>query len=271
MKIKTVQLRENNENITLTSYIADGVAGYNAEAILVIPGGGYANVCTEREGEPIALAFAARGYNAFVLHYSVGANAKFPAPLVDVSMAIAYIKRHSEEFKINPDRIFVTGFSAGGHLTAMIGTMWNHEDVYKNTDIAFGENKPCGCMPIYPVITASEGECHLGSFQNLIGSQNPSKEELEYFSLENRVSQETVPMFITSTATDALVPVQSSLYLATALCKNNIPFELHIYPYGPHGLALGNDITSNGNANMLNVRYSRWVDDACAWVKEMFN
>lgn len=269
MIINTVKLRED-EDITLTSYIANTIENYNPEAILVIPGGGYAHVCAEREGEPIALAFAAKGYNAFVLHYSVGPKAKFPAPLIDVSLAIAHIKRNSKEYNINPDRIFVTGFSAGGHLTAMIGTMWNHEDVYKNTDIKFGENKPCGCMPIYPVITASEGECHMGSFLNLIGSENPSKEELEYFSLENRVSDETVPMFITSTATDNLVPVQSSLYLATALSKNNISFELHIYPYGPHGLALGNNVTANGNQNMINGRYSRWVDDACAWVKEMF-
>ena len=93
---------------------------------------------------------------------------------------------------------------------------------------------------------------------------------MEYFSLENRVSDETVPAFIVSTATDALVPVQSSLYLATALAKNNIPFELHIYPQGPHGLALGNEITSHGNPNMEAKRYSRWVDDACAWVEELF-
>lgn len=270
MIINTVKLRENDENITLTSYITNTVDGYNPEAILVIPGGGYANVCTMREGEPIALAFVARGYNAFVLHYSVGAKAKFPAPLVDASLAIAHIKRHSEEYHINPDRIFVTGFSAGGHLCAMIGTMWNHEEVYKNTDIQFGENKPCGCMPIYPVITATEGECHFGSFQNLIGSETPTREKLEYFSLENRVSEETVPMFITSTATDDLVPVESSLYLATALSKKGIPFELHIYPYGPHGLALGNEITALNNTDMQNGRYSRWVDDACAWVKEMF-
>lgn len=269
MIINTVKLRDD-EDITLTSYIANPIEGHTPNAILVIPGGGYSNVCTDREGEPIALAFVAKGYNAFVLHYSVGKKAKFPAPLVDASLAVAYIKRHSEEFNINPDRVFVTGFSAGGHLTAMIGTMWNHEAVYANTDIRYGENKPCGCMPIYPVITASEGECHLGSFINLTGNLTPSKEELEYFSLENRVSDETVPMYIVSTASDPLVPVQSSLYLATALSKNNIPFELHIYPYGPHGLALGNEITSNGNPEVINERYSRWIDDACEWVKEMF-
>ena len=269
MYIKTIQLREDDSEITLTAYIADKTS-YNHEAILVIPGGGYAHVCSDREGEPIALAFAGKGYNAFVLNYSTGEKAKFPRPLIDASLAVTYIKRHSEEFNINPDRVFVTGFSAGGHLTAMLGTMWNHEEVYKNTDIRYGENKPAGMMPIYPVITASENECHMGSFLNLTGSQNPSKEELEYFSLENRVSDETVPAYIASTASDDLVPVQSSLYLATALAKNKIPFELHIYPQGPHGLALGNEITSKGSPTMEFPRYARWVDDACAWVKDMF-
>ena len=152
----------------------------------------------------------------------------------------------------------------------MLGTLWNSEEVYKNTDIKFGENKPTGIIPLYPVITSSENETHMGSFMILTGKDNPSKEELEYLSLEKRVSDETVPAFIAATVTDRTVPVISSIYLAEALAKHNIPFELHIYPTGPHGLALATSVTSNGNPNLESKRFARWVDDVCEWIKEIF-
>ena len=269
MDTQKIFLRQDDKDVTLTTYIAN--KGENkCDAILVLPGGGYTHLCVDREGEPVALEFAKRGFNAFVLEYSVGEKASAFRPLIDASLAMAYIKRHSDEFNINPDRVFVAGFSAGGHLAASLGTMWNSEVVYKNTDIKHGENKPKGMMPLYPVVTSNENETHIGSFKTLLGKDNPTRDELDIFSLEKHVSEDTVPAFIAATATDPTVPVHSSLYLAIALAKKNIPFELHIYPKGPHGLALGTSATSNGNPNLEYDRFAHWVEDACAWIKEVF-
>lgn len=269
MITKTIQLRQDDESVTLTAFVPDK-AKNNSDAMLIIPGGGYTHLCTDREGDPVAIEFAQRGFISFVLSYSVGENAKFPQPLIDASLAMAYIKRHSDEFNVNPERVFALGFSAGGNLATMLGTLWNSEEVYKNTDIKFGENKPTGIIPLYPVITSSENETHMGSFMVLTGKDNPTKEELEYLSLEKRVSDETVPAFIAATVTDRTVPVISSIYLAEALAKHNIPFELHIYPTGPHGLALATSATSNGNPNLESKRFARWVDDVCEWIEEIF-
>ena len=111
-----ISLDEKDENIYLELYLPDDIYGRKKDSILVIPGGGYSCVCSDREGEPVALAFAAKGFNAFVLHYSVGEKALFPRPLIEASMAIKYIKDNAEKHCGDPERVFVTGFSAGGHL-----------------------------------------------------------------------------------------------------------------------------------------------------------
>lgn len=269
MRIKEIILRENKPEIVMKAYISDA-SGYVPDAMLVIPGGGYGCVCDDREGEPVALAYLLKGYNAFVLKYSVGPDAVFPEPLIDASLAVAYIKNHAKEFHINPERIFAIGFSAGGHLCAMLGTMWNHESIYKNTNIKYGENKIAGMILCYPVITGKNGESHKDSFYNLIGTVTPTKEQLAFFSLENQVSEETVPAFIMHTATDEMVPVESSIHFAEALSIHHINFELHIYPNGPHGMALATPVTSGGNSEYENIRIAKWIDDSCAWIRENF-
>lgn len=112
-----------SETAFITAYIAD-VKNPVRDAMLVIPGGGYGCVCSDREGEPIALAFVARGMNAFVLHYTVKPPHKYSA-LAEASLAVAHIKENAEEYSINPERVFVSGFSAGGHLAGSLGTLWH--------------------------------------------------------------------------------------------------------------------------------------------------
>lgn len=269
MITKEIMLREDNPKIVLKAYISDA-RGYVPDAMLVLPGGGYTCVCDDREGEPIALAYLSKGFHAFVLKYSVGPDAVFPEPLIDASLAVAYIRNHAEEFHINPERIFAVGFSAGGHLCAMLGTMWNHESIYKNTDLKYGENKIAGMILCYPVVTGRDEACDKESFDNLIGTETPTQEQLSFFSIENQVSEETVPAFIMHTAADEMVPAANSIYLAEALAKHHISFELHIYPNGPHGMALATPVTSGGNLKYENARIARWVDDSCVWIKENF-
>ena len=117
MIYKKIQLDNNDENVYLEIYVADALPGFTRNAILVIPGGGYGAVCSDREGEPIAMAFLPYGYNSFVLHYSVSSNSDktFPTQLIQASMAMKHIRDHAEEYNIDPKKVFVTGFSSGGH------------------------------------------------------------------------------------------------------------------------------------------------------------
>ena len=176
---KTIYLRQDDADIKLTTYIADERRVLR-DAILVIPGGGYGQICDDREGEPIALAFLAQGLNAFVLHYSIGKKAKFPRPLVDASLAMQHIREHAEEYGIDPRRVFAVGFSAGGHLCASLGSLWN-SDMLKEAlpEMPYGINRPTGTILCYAVLSATVAT-HPGSFYNILGTTTPSEEELRY-------------------------------------------------------------------------------------------
>ncbi len=234
----------------------------NYPAMLVFPGGGYANMIhTREEGEPIALAYAAKGFTSFVLHYSVGRLASVNCPLVEASKAIAHIKRNAEKYGVDKNRVYTAGFSAGGHLSASIATLWHKKEIAERAEIEYGENKPTAVVCCYPVVSGVDHP-HFPSFQNLLGSASPSQEELEYYSLEKHVDEKSVPAFITHTAEDDIVPVHNSINLAIAYANAGIQFELHIYPHGGHGAALGNKITSNGCETFEKPQYARFVDDS---------
>ena len=252
----------DNKSFYLTTYICD-LAGENRDAILVIPGGGYGCVCSGREGEPIALSFMIRGMNAFVLNYTTPPTHKYE-PLYQASMAMKYIKDNAKDFNINPERVFVVGFSAGGHLAATLGTMWCDKEFNKMYDFK-GINKPRGMILCYPVISSEYP--HVGSFCSLLGCDESEKEKWKEFSLELKVSDKTCPAFIIHTAEDAVVPVKNAICFANALAENNILFEMHIYPNGPHGMALANNYTMVNVNEYLDKAYSRWIDDVLVWIK----
>lgn len=267
MIIKKIMLSDTISSAYITAYIAD-VKIPTRDAILVIPGGGYGCVCSDREGEPIALAFVSRGMNAFVLNYTVPPTDKY-LPLVEASLAMKHIKENALEYCINPKRVFVAGFSAGGHLAASLGTMWNDRELTKRTGFDCKLNKPCGMILCYPVITADERFAHLGSFKNLLGRECDDSEARKHFSIESRVSSDTCPAFIIHTATDQTVPVKNAMLMAYALAKEKIMFELHIYPSGPHGMALANSDTNMGREDLTDLAYARWVDDVIVWSKRI--
>ncbi|MBE6665200.1 MAG: alpha/beta hydrolase [Ruminococcaceae bacterium] len=265
-KIERVQLFEEKPNVTLTSYIAGTSSempfNNKRKAILVIPGGGY-SFCSDREGEPIAQYYLAMGFNSFVLNYSVHTKdtaATWPAPLVDASAAMKYIRDHAEEFHIDPDYVFVVGFSAGGHLAAALGTLWSDDEIERALGFEKGYNRPTGMILSYPVISGGE-YAHRGSFDNILSERKDEPEAREELSLENCVSKDTVPAFIWSTRPDRTVPVQNSLLFALALADCDIPFEMHIYPKGGHGASLGNAIVGSGLHSI-----SGWIDDSIRWM-----
>ena len=265
--MEKIILKKGTPEVSITPILCDPRLG-TRDAILVIPGGGYGCVCDDREGFPIAAAFVAKGMSAFVLKYSVGAAAKGHTPLIDASIAMSYIKSHADRFHINPKRVACVGFSAGGHLSGSLGCLWNLPGVAEKAGIAVGENRPIVSVMGYPVVSGVDSP-HAGSFKNLIGDQNPDVEQLKKYSLELNVNEKTRPAFIFHTAADTLVPVQNSLTYARSLADNKIPFELHIYPYGPHGIALANEVTELNNPAWVVPEAAGWVDDAVRFIRSI--
>lgn len=262
-----IYLDNTDERVYIDAYVAnDRSAPRNA--MLVIPGGGYRNVCTDREGEPIALAFAARGYNCFVLNYRVSRDTdRYPAQLVDASRAIVYIKDNAERFNIDPERVFTVGFSAGGHLSGSCAVLHKEPGVLDALGIEQGRNKPRASILAYPVVTAM-AETHRSSFEFLLGMpfDEIPEDMKKKMSLEEAVDSDTAPMFIWHTVSDALVPCTGSLMLATACYRRGVPVTLRLYPYGPHGLALSTPMTMCGNPDYVQPIAEEWVDKACEWI-----
>ncbi|MBQ0009636.1 MAG: alpha/beta hydrolase [Ruminococcus sp.] len=266
MESKVYTLREDDAEITLTSYIASATEelsfNQKRKAILVIPGGAYWMV-SDREGEPIAYSFLNAGFNAFVLKYTVRGKRRFPAQLLEVSMAMKLIHEHAEEFHIDPDYIFTIGFSAGGHLCASHGTMWNRDFIFESVDMPREWNRPRGMILGYPVITSGE-KAHRGSIDNLLGEKKEDPEALETVSLEKQVTEDTPPTFLLHARNDTCVPVENTLLFATALAAHKIPFEMHVYPVGGHGFSLASPLVGVEKAY---PSLPGWIDLAIQWAK----
>ncbi len=267
MQYKTFPLYGDDGRVTLSAYIHSDIHAPNIKkrpALIVFPGGGL-SFLSEREAEPIALAFLPYGMNAFILRYSVREFGNYPLPLLDASAAVAYVRENADELGVDPDAIFVIGFSAGGYVAAMLGVRWHEPFISEELEIEFGMNRPDGIILAYPVITAGEF-AHRGTIENSVG-KHPTDEELYDHSLENLVTEKTPPVFMWHTADDGAVPVENSLLFASALSASGVPFELHVYPHGPHGLSLATEETSGGNKVLEDERISEWVRLAAEWTE----
>ena len=224
-------------------------------AVLICPGGGYGNRAAH-EGKDIAEAFNAQGIHAFVVQYRVSPN-RHPAPLADVSRALRIIRANATTWHVNPNHIAVCGFSAGGHLTASLGVHHASNIPGADDDIDKQSNQPNALILSYAVISAGEFK-HQGSFKNLLGEDAPS-DLTEFMSLEKQVTETTPPTFLWHTAEDAGVPAENSMLFAQALSKHNIPYELHIFPNGRHGLGLATELPN----------VATWFDLSVTWLKNM--
>jgi len=232
--------------------------------ILVIPGGGYEFV-SDREADPIATTFLGKGYNVAILHYSIAPAAHYPTPILEAFWALKYIKDNAERLNVLPDKIFPCGFSAGGHLAGMVGTAYNEDVVLDALKVKENELKPTGMILVYPVINGGEF-AHRGSFDNLLAENKNDKTWIDKVSIDKRVNKDTPPTFIWYTFEDTCVPCENTLLMTDALRKNNIPFELHIFPIGQHGLALANDLTKDGYGGAVEPYCCKWVDLALDWL-----
>ncbi len=259
-------LGEEDANPILDIYLPDEVMGRDDKkrpCMVICPGGGYGG-CSPREAEPIALNFVPEGFNAFVLWYSC-APKRFPTQIIEVSAVMELIYKNAEEWHCDTKKITICGFSAGGHLAAHYSTSYDCAEVRK----VFPESKaPNASLLCYPVISAEEGKCHKGSFDNLLGHYPLTSAELGKFSLEYCVKEDTPPAFIWHTAEDDAVPVYSSLMYAKALSEYKIPFELRIFPKGWHGLATCDLQTMSSTDYVIDYNHA-WIDEAKKWLKFM--
>ncbi|HHY24910.1 MAG TPA: alpha/beta hydrolase [Clostridiaceae bacterium] len=260
----TYQSSEENSFIpTLTTYVLNG--SKKRGAVLILPGGGYTST-SPREAEPIALQFNAAGYHTFVLDYSV-APRRHPQPLLDASRAMCIIRKNAEEWNVDSEKIAVCGFSAGGHLAASLGVYWHKGYLSNVTGMEIGLNRPNALILAYPVITSGQ-YAHRGSFINLLGEE-ASSELLYEMSLEHHVSEKTPPAFIWHTFEDQGVPVENSLLFALSLRNKSIPFELHIYPEGEHGLSLATEETATSPVQVA-PHAATWMKLCIEWLNLQF-
>ena len=266
-----IQVSGSQEYARLTTYLLDVTQKFSVLArplILVCPGGGY-NHTSEREGEIVALQFNAMGYHAAVLDYSC-APAVFPTALLELTKAVAYLRANAQQWQIDPNRIAVLGFSAGGHLAASLGVFWNTEwfaKILREAPIHLTPEmiRPNALILAYPVITSGEF-AHRGSFDDLLGEER-SKDEfwLEKMSLEKQDLSDVPPVFIWHTSFDQSVPLENSLLLFTELVKARKPVEYHVFPGDVHGISLADWRTWSAERAM-DTPAVQWIGLVHTWL-----
>ena len=302
MKTEVIRLYENREDVTLTTYVLQDspemLAGKPRPAILICPGGAYLS-CSDREGEPIALKFASMGYHAFVLRYStyMGGGAgefpdifkplppkeecQYPMPMREIGHAMLIIREHAQEWKVDTDRIAVCGFSAGAHNAAMYATNWHTDTISEYFHEDKEKFRPAAAILGYTLSdyifmrdnTASnpmDVQFFKASNTAFLGTSEPSEELLDTVSPARHVTENTPPTYLWATSEDAMVPVQHSLRMAHALADHHIPFELHVFEEGPHGLGLA-DQASAAAKTQVYPDAAKWADLAGCWLEKRFS
>lgn len=277
MQIRTVPLAIDyaskgatppSKQATLTVYELPvyGTVNVLRPAVLICPGGAYAWI-SEREAEPVAASFLAAGCNAYVLSYTVAESGRFPCALIEAFEAIRLIRGNASDSHSDPNRIWICGFSAGGHLAASAGILWNHPFV-RGLGFPDGKHRPDGMILGYPVITSGTFS-HRESIRNLLG-ESANEETLALNSLERQVTGDVPPTFLWHTAADQSVPVQNSLFLADALIRHRVETEVHIYPRGEHGLSTARyDVLTPGRFSsdpFIRQSVPTWMHDAIRFI-----
>jgi len=220
----------------------------SGQAVIICPGGGYAILAYDWEGTDIAKFLNAKGIAAFVLKYRLpdplSSTAPEQVPLMDAKQAMRMVRARATEWNINPNKIGIMGFSAGGHLASTFSTHFDED------------TKPNFSILIYPVISMDKSITHMGSRNNLIGN-NPTSAMIKLYSNELQVTSNTPPTFLIHATDDDVVPVENSLLYYQALKVNKVPTEMHIYPAGGHGFGL-----ANGNKSL-----ESWPSLMIEWIK----
>lgn len=252
MQFKRV-MYPGKEKVCLECYILDSGLrlGQNKKrpAVVICPGGGYVYL-SPRESEPVAMAYGAKGIQAFVLRYSLGWDAAGFAPLQELDWAIGLIREHAEEWNVDTQKVFTCGFSAGGHLALAGGLL--------------AENKPNGMILGYPAVNLDAIENALLT-RLLTGKEVPSEEERRWLNLSEQVTAEAPPMFVFTTGEDALTR-RMTLELVMAYENQGLLCEYHLFQKGPHGYSLANAACADGSSQVMNAHVEKWLELSVEWL-----
>ncbi len=244
---------------TLTAFLPAPEKSTGA-AIVICPGGGYGHLA-DHEGSHYARWLNNQGIAGFVLKYRLGSSGyRHPVMLQDAARAIRTVRARADEWKLDAKRVGIIGSSAGGHLASTTITHWDLGNPNAPDVIERQSSRPDLAILCYPVITLSQEYTHKGSRANLVGTNAPAA-LLAELSAEQQVNKDTPPCFIWSTMEDKTVPVENSLMLAAALRRVGVPFDLHVYERGPHGIGLGNKTFDAAN-------FHPWTRDCEFWLRE---
>ena len=266
--MRTVEIPQlTSRGGSLTAYLhnpdSERIQRGRRPAVLVIPGGGYRNI-VDREADPVAFEFFTAGFNTFVLSYTVYDEEKREPigiePLVQATKALLLIRERAEEWNTRGDQVAVLGFSAGGHLAGSCAFLWDSPELKARLDTQGRKSRPDAAVLCYPVTMMTGKHIHQNSITRLVGDQDPA-----LFDLVNHVDEKAPPCFLWSTVEDELVPVENTLYLADALQKHHIPYELHLYTRGRHGLTLG-----MMESNESHPHLASWVRLCKEWLGDVF-
>jgi acetyl esterase/lipase len=246
---------EEADQPTLTVFLPPADKA-NGAAVVICPGGGYGFLAVDHEGKQIAEFLNALGVAAFMLKYRIAPRYRHPAPMLDAQRAVRTVRARAQEWNVNPKRIGVWGFSAGGHLASTVAT--HFDDGKPNSDdlIERASCRPDFAILAYPVITFYPPYAHIGSRNNLLG-KDPDPQLVENLSNENQVTARTPPTFLFHTNADAGVVPENSVLFYMALRKAGVPAELHVYEKGAHGVGLAS------NDPVL----SSWGERLTAWLR----
>ncbi|WEV40856.1 alpha/beta hydrolase [Lactobacillus sp. ESL0681] len=302
MKIKKINLVKDNPEVTLTTYLlADSpemLAGKARPAIIICPGGGYFN-CSDREAEPVAMYFASQGYHAFVLRYStyqtgeltmpdlskplpVKEASLYPRQIRELGQAMLLIKQNASDWQVDPDQIGVCGFSAGGNVAALYATRYNEAVLTDYLQVTVQQLRPAFAITGYALTdyhlldrdlakqtSGMDAAFMKASNVAYLGKEFPDYELEASVSPIDHVDSQTPPFFIWTTSTDQLVSAGHSLNLASALAKANIPYEIHIFGEGEHGLSLAMQATSQVKSQ-IEPAVSEWTHLCAKWLTKRF-
>ena len=248
---------EKADRPTLDLYIPGSA---NGAGVVVLPGGGYRNLAVDHEGEQIARWLNSFGVAAFVLKYRLGPRYHHPIQMGDAQRALRYVRLHADEFGVDPDRLGVWGFSAGGHLASTVATHFDRGDAAAAEPIGRMSSRPDFAILGYAVISFTTEYTHQGSKRNLLGD-NPDPKLVEHLSSELQVTPETPPTFLFHTNEDTGVPPENSVLFYLALRKAGVPAELHIYERGRHGVGLAatDRVLSTWPRRLSDWLYSRGI------------
>jgi acetyl esterase/lipase len=246
---------EDSDVPTLTAYLPRTMTA-STPAVVICPGGGYRNLSSNHEGRQVASYFNSMGVAGFVLRYRLGPRYHHPVELGDAQRAIRTLRSHATEWQLDPARIGIVGFSAGGHLAMSTSTIFNAGDPRAADTIDRVSSRPDFVVLGYPVISMVASWTHRGSKTNLLGDA-PDENLARKLSGELAVTKDTPQTFIFHTANDTVVPVENSVQYFLALRQAGVPAEIHIFENGPHGVGLAND----------NAALSPWSALLATWMR----